>query len=197
MDNLNVEKRVKHVHHEAKKTRKCGKVPGILYGKSLENTLIEVGANQLNQYILKEGTNSVIDVHLNGKSHKALIKEVQRDILTRKIIHLDLEEVNAHTKVIANIPINFVGEEKLVRNGVVLQKQKDMLKVKCEAKDIPKIFDIDISDAKVGDNFKVSDIEVAKEISVMDSLDSVIATISFEYEEVETDDEEVAQVKAE
>ncbi|MGL5577003.1 MAG: 50S ribosomal protein L25 [Sarcina sp.] len=180
MENLNIEKRVKHTHHEARKTRRCGKIPGVLYGKAIENTLIEVGAIELNQYILQEGINSVVDVTLDGKSHKTLIKEVQRDPITRKIIHVDLEEVDAHKKVTANVPVSFTGEEQLIKHGVVLQKQKDNIKVKCEADSIPKTINIDVAKAKVGDNFKISDVEFASEISIMDSLDSVIATVSFE-----------------
>lgn len=191
MENLNIEKRVKHTHHEARKTRRCGKIPGVLYGKSVKNTLIEVGALELNQYILQEGINSVVDVNLNGESHKTLIKEVQRDPITRKIIHVDLEEVNEHTKVTTNVPVSFIGEEKLVRNGVILQKQKDNIKVKCEASCIPKTINIDVAKAKVGDNFKVADVEFASEISIMDNLESVIATVSFEQKrpEMEIDTE--------
>ncbi|MGL4656234.1 MAG: 50S ribosomal protein L25 [Sarcina sp.] len=189
MENLNIEKRVKHTHHEARKTRRCGKVPGVLYGKAIENTLIEIGAIELNQYILQEGVNSVLDVNLEGKTHKTLIKEVQRDPITRKIIHVDLEEVDSHKKVTANVPVSFTGEENLIKNGVVLQKQKDNIKVKCEADCIPKTINIDVAKAKVGDNFKIADVEFGSEISIMDSLDSVIATVSFEQKRQETVEE--------
>ena len=185
MENLNIEKRVKRTHHEARKTRRCGKVPGVLYGKSIQNTLIEVGAIELNQYILHEGMNNVVDVNLEGQAHKTLIKEVQRDPITRKIIHVDLEEVNEHTKVTANVPVSFTGEEMLIKNGIVLQKQKDNIKVKCEASSIPKVVNIDVAKAKVGDNFKVADVEFANEISIMENLESVIATVSFEQKRVE------------
>lgn len=193
MENLNIEKRVKHTHHEARKTRKCGKVPGVLYGKAIENTLIEVGAIELNQYILQEGINSVVGVTLDGKAHKTLIKEVQRDPITRNIIHVDLEEVDVHKKVTASVPVSFTGEEQLIKNGVVLQKQKDNIKVKCEADSIPKTINIDVAKAKVGDNFKIADVEFASEISIMDSLDSVIATVTFEQKRQEP----VAEDKAE
>lgn len=193
MENLNIEKRVKHTHHEARKTRKCGKVPGVLYGKAIENTLIEVGAIELNQYILQEGINSVVGVTLDGKAHKTLIKEVQRDPITRNIIHVDLEEVDVHKKVTASVPVSFTGEEQLIKNGVVLQKQKDNIKVKCEADSIPKTINIDVAKAKVGDNFKIADVEFASEISIMDSLDSVIATVTFEQKRQEPVAEDEAE----
>ncbi|WP_297519178.1 50S ribosomal protein L25 [uncultured Clostridium sp.] len=196
MENLNINQRVKETHHGARKTRKEGKVPGILYGKASQNTLIEIGALELNQYILQEGVNSVVGVNLDGANHKALIKEVQRDAITRKIIHVDLAQVNAHEKVTANVPITFSGEEQLIKSGAVLQKQKDNIKVKCDADSIPKSINIDVTKANIGDNFKIADVEFASEISILDSLESVIATISYEQkrqEVVETVEEAVEE----
>ena len=180
MEKLNILIREKKTHHEARKTRREGKVPGILYGKAIKNMLFEVGAIELDRYIVEEGCNSLIDVDINGENHKAMIKEVQRDPVNRKIIHLDLQQVEEGKIVTANVPVNFVGEDNLVRNGIVLQKQKDSIKVKCEAENIPKAVTIDVAKAKVGDNFKISDVEFGQEISIMDSLDSVMASVTFE-----------------
>ncbi|WP_066872907.1 50S ribosomal protein L25 [Clostridium mediterraneense] len=180
MEKLNILIREKKTHHEARKTRREGKVPGILYGKAIKNMLFEIGAIELDRYIVEEGCNSLIDVDINGENHKAMIKEVQRDPINRKIIHLDLQQVEEGKIVTANVPVNFVGEDNLVRNGIVLQKQKDSIKVKCEAENIPKAVTIDVAKAKVGDNFKISDVEFGQEISIMDSLDSVMASVTFE-----------------
>ena len=180
MEKLNILIREKKTHHEARKTRREGKVPGILYGKAIKNMLFEVGAIELDRYIVGEGCNSLIDVEINGETHKAMIKEVQRDPVNRKVIHLDLQQVEEGKIVTANVPINFVGEENLIRNGIVLQKQKDSIKVKCEAESIPKGVTIDVAKAKVGEIFKISDVEFGQEISIMDNLDSVMASITFE-----------------
>lgn len=180
MEKLNILIREKKTHHEARKTRREGKVPGILYGKAIRNMLFEVGAIELDRYIVEEGCNSLIDVDINGENHKAMIKEVQRDPVNRKIIHLDLQQVEEGKIVTANVPVNFIGEDNLVRNGIVLQKQKDSIKVKCEAENIPKAVTIDVAKAKVGDNFKISDVEFGQEISIMDNLDSVMASVTFE-----------------
>lgn len=180
MEKLNIEQRTKKTHHEARKTRKAGKVPGILYGKAVQNTLFEVGALELDEYVMKEGTSSVASININGEDHKALIKEVQRDPLTRKIIHIDLEQIEAGKQVVANVPVNFVGEEKLLKSKAVLQKQKDSIKVKCDADNLPKFINCNIGEAKIGESFRLSDVEFASEISILDDLECVIATISCE-----------------
>ncbi|MGL5823181.1 MAG: 50S ribosomal protein L25 [Sarcina sp.] len=180
MENLNIEKRTKNTHHEARKTRRAGKVPGVLYGKAIKSTLFEIGSLELNEYISKEGCNSLLNVNLDGCEHKAIIKEIQRDPVSRNIIHIDLAKVDNHTKVTANVPVSFTGEERIIKNGAVVQKQKDSIKVKCEADCIPKVININLEGAKIGDNFKVADVEFGNEISVIDNLESVIATISYE-----------------
>lgn len=180
MGNLNIHKREKKTHHEARKTRKAGKVPGVLYGKAIENTLVEIGSLELNEYLYNQGSTGIVNVCLDGTEHKAVIKEVQRNAVTRDVIHVDFEKVEDNTTVTSNIPVNFVGEENLVKHGVVLQKQKDTVKVKCEATSIPKVINVDVTKATVGDNFKIADVEFGNEICIIDSMDSVLATVSSE-----------------
>lgn len=180
MENLNIEKRTKKTHHEARKTRKAGKVPGILYGKAVQNTLFEIGALELDEYIMKEGTNSIASVNIDGESHKTLIKEVQRDPMTRKIIHIDLEQIQEGEQIVASVPINFIGEEKLLKSRGVLQKQKDSIKVQCDANNLPKFVNCNIGNVEIGEVVKLSDVEFANEISVLDDLECIVATVSCE-----------------
>ena len=180
MGNLNINQREKPTHHEARKNRKAGKIPGILYGKTIQNTMIEIASLELNEYLYNEGATGIVNVCLEGNEHKAIIKEVQRDAITRDIVHIDLEKVEANTTVTASVPVSFTGEENLVRHGIVLQKQKDTIKVKCEADNIPKVINLDVTNAKIGDSFRLTDVEFANEICIVDSLDSVLATVSAE-----------------
>ena len=60
--------------------------------KHLSNTLFEIGEMELNEIISKHGQHGVINVELDGREHIALIKEVQREPVNHKIIHMDLEE---------------------------------------------------------------------------------------------------------
>ncbi|WP_297434982.1 50S ribosomal protein L25 [uncultured Clostridium sp.] len=180
MGNLNINQREKPTHHEARKNRKAGRIPGILYGKAIQNTMIEIASLELNEYLYNEGATGIVNVCLDGNEHKAIIKEVQRDAITRDIVHIDLEKVEANSTVTASVPVSFTGEENLVRHGVVLQKQKDSVKVKCEADNIPKVISLDVTNAKIGDSFRLTDVEFASEICIVDSLDSVLATVSAE-----------------
>ena len=189
MSNLEMNKRPIDVPNSAKKSRKNGKVPGVLYGNKINNLLFEVGELELCHEIGINGEHGVLEFNLDGESHRGLIKEVQRDPVTNKIIHLDLEELNGKNKVISSVPIHYVGEEYLNKKGVVLQKEKDSVKVECSIESLPKYIDFNIGKGNVGSVYKFGDLEVASEISILDDLNSVIASVIYERKTVKDNNE--------
>jgi large subunit ribosomal protein L25 len=178
MENLQVRARMKNTAHDAKKVRRNGLVPGILYGEKLNNMMFEIGEMELSKEISKGGEHGVLDVDINGTSHKTLIKEIQRDPVNHKIIHIDLEEISGDKKIISEVPVIFNGEENVGRVGGILQKEKGSVKVQCKADMLPKYINVNIANCKIGDVFRVSDIEAASEITFMESLDNVLASVT-------------------
>lgn len=189
MSNLEMNKRPIDVPNSAKKSRKNGKVPGVLYGNKINNLLFEVGELELCHEIGINGEHGILEFNLDGESHRGLIKEVQRDPVTNKIIHLDLEELNGKNKVISSVPIHYVGEEYLNKKGIVLQKEKDSVKVECSIESLPKYIDFNIGKGNVGSVYKFGDLEVASEISILDDLNSVIASVIYERKTVKDNNE--------
>lgn len=190
LENLNINLRTKQANHDAKRARRNGRVPGIIYGKDINNLLFEIGELELNSAILSQGEHGTLNVNIDGDNVNTLIKEVQRDAVTKKIIHIDLEKIEQNKAITSRVPIHFIGEELATKNGRILQKNKDGINVQCTSENLPKFFDLDISNATVGNVYKVSDIEVGEEISILDNLDSVIASIGYEQKIPENIDEE-------
>lgn len=180
LENLSIKIRTKKANHDAKKVRKNGKVPGIIYGKDINNILFEISELELNSVISDKGEHGTLNINIDGNNVDTLIKEVQRDAVTKKIMHIDLEKIDENKVVVSKVPVHFVGEELATKNGRILQKNKDSISVECVSKNLPKAFNLDVSNAKVGNVYKISDIEVGNEISVLDNLDSVIASIGYE-----------------
>ena len=193
MTNLDLKKRDNNISNSAKKARRAGKIPGILYGKVAKNFLFEVGELELGKEISEQGEHGILNFNIDGKGHKALVKDVQRDPVSHKIIHLDLEELDGNQRIISSVPIRYVGEEMLTKKGVVLQKEKDSVKVECDADSLPKYVDMNIKQGIVGSVYKFGDLEVASEISIVDDLNSVIASISYERKTVSEDMEAVIE----
>ena len=187
MNNLNLIKRDMSISNNAKKLRKEGKVPGTVYGEKMNKFMFEVSELELAREISKNGEHGIINFDIDGEDHKALIKEIQRDPVTHKIIHLDLKQLNENEKIISNIPIYYEGENYLNQNGMVLQKEKDSIKIECNVDNLPKYLKINVNEGNNGNVFRVGDLEVAEELSVIDNLDTVIAAISYERKTVSDD----------
>lgn len=178
MEVLKCDKREKYTSHESRKERRAGKIPGILYGKGIVNYMFEVSELELNKEISINGEHGIIDMNLEGTNHKALIKEIQRDPVDHRIIHIDVEELKEDSKVTTEIPIVFMGENEVNKDGGIIQKEKSSIKVQCSASEIPRYINVDLSNLHLGDTYRVSDIELSKEIAVIDDLNTPIATIT-------------------
>jgi large subunit ribosomal protein L25 len=193
VNNLNLNKREANIPNNAKKLRRLGKVPGVLYGKTLNGFMFEVGELELCREISKKGEHGILNVNLNGDNHKTLIKSVQRDPVTHKIIHLDLEELEENQKIISSVPIHYIGEDTLNKRGMVLQKEKDRIKIECTADTLPKYVDINVNRSADGYVYRIGDLEVASELSIIDNLATVIASVSYERKTVSDDMERVIE----
>ena len=177
MEELVLNKRIKNTSNSAKKERKRGIIPGVIYGKELGNLMFEIGEMDLVSELKTSGEHGVVNFNLDGYNGTAVIKDVQKDSITHKIMHIDLEEVRPDTNIVAEVPIRFNGKDFLGQKGVVLQSQKDFVKVSCKPEDLPKGIDIDVSKAQIGSVYKLSDLEVGAEFSIVDDLSSVCASV--------------------
>ncbi|WP_160678594.1 50S ribosomal protein L25 [Clostridium sp. C8-1-8] len=181
MENIKLNSRDNKIGKTAGKVRRSGKVPGIVYGKGMQNFMFEIGELELNHVITEYGEHGVIDIDLNEQKKTVLIKELQRDPVTHKVIHLDLETIDKNQKIITTVPLHFKGEGILNSYGAIIQKEKSSIKVSCTPDNLPKYLEVDISQSSIGSTYKVSDIEVGQEISIIDDLNTVLGSVSYEH----------------
>ena len=142
MECLNLKKRTINSSHSAKKLRRQGIVPGVLYGGNRQNFLFEIGEMDLNKEILNNGEFGLVNINIDGHEEKALIKEVQKNPVTHEIIHIDLESVTKDKIVNAEVPIKYCNESLVKKNGAIIQKERDTVTVKCCSENIPKYIEI-------------------------------------------------------
>lgn len=186
MENLVCETITTKASHQAKKERKNGFVPGNLYGKGIENVSFRVPFIKLENLIEKHGEHGMIDVELEGKLHKALLKELQREPVSHKIIHIDLEEVSDDSIVQVNVPLKFTGESMINSLGGIIQKEKDSVRVRCKAGDILNSITVDISKMQVGDTVKNKDLTVPEGVVIEGDPESLILVIDYASKEEDT-----------
>ena len=177
MDELVLNKRLNKTANAVKQKRREGKVPGVVYGKKLGSLMFEIGEIELVEELSRNGEHGVLRFDLDGYNGTAIIKEVQKDPVSHKVIHIDLEEVSRYGMLETEVPIKLEGKEFLSTKGIVIQTQKDSVKISCKAQDIPKSIDVNVSNAKLGSVYKLSDLEVGSEISIIDNLSTVFASV--------------------
>lgn len=198
MENLQVNQREKKTRHSSRQYRRKGLVPGVIYGKGINNFLFEIGELELNHALSVTGEHGLLSINSQEGSLNTLIKEVQRDPVTRRVLHIDLEKVEGNEEIETAVPINYVGEEYINKLDAVLQKNLDSIKVKCSPSNIPKGVNLNVGRAKPGDQFKIADVEFGNEITVVDDLNSIVASVSYDQKIItqEVVDQEVAENRA-
>lgn len=198
MENLQINQREKKTRHSSRQCRRKGLVPGVLYGKGINNFLFEIGELELNHALSVTGEHGLLNINSQEGSLNTLIKEVQRDPVTRRVLHIDLEKIEGNEEIETVVPINYVGEEYINKLDAVLQKNIDSIKVKCSPSNIPKGVNLNVGRAKPGDQFKIADVEFGNEITVVDDLNSIVASVSYDQKIItqEVVDQEVAENRA-
>ena len=198
MENLQINQREKKTRHSSRQCRRKGLVPGVLYGKGINNFLFEIGELELNHALSVTGEHGLLNINSQEGSLNTLIKEVQRDPVTRRVLHIDLEKVEGNEEIETVVPINYVGEEYINKLDAVLQKNIDSIKVKCSPSNIPKGVNLNVGRAKPGEQFKIADVEFGNEITVVDDLNSIVASVSYDQKIItqEVVDQEVAENRA-
>lgn len=177
MEELKLNKRINERCNEARKIRREGKVPGVIYGKKIGNLMFQVEKTALEKELAVSGDYGVLSFDLDGEKGTAVIKEVQKSPVSNKVIHLDLEAVDKNEKMETEVLINFIGKELLESKGEILQIQKDLVKVSCKPEDLPKSIDFDVTAGEVGKVYTFKDLKFSGEVTVVDELSTVIGSV--------------------
>jgi len=170
----------------AKKVRRGGDVPGIVYAKG-DN--VNVNINTASLKILKSinfSESTIIDMQITGdkvENPHVLIKNTQYHPVTENVIHLDFMRVALDEKIRVHIPIAVRGEAKGVKEGGVLEQIMYDLTVEALPLDIPHKVEVDVSELAIGWSLHVSDIKVPANVRVVNHAEETVVTVVSHIEE--------------
>ncbi|MDD2574219.1 MAG: 50S ribosomal protein L25, partial [Firmicutes bacterium] len=97
----------------ANRLRSKGRVPGIIYGQGSENTPVEIDGKELNRLLRHYGESSLVGLDIDGGVKTVLIKEVQRDPVSRQVLHVDFQETRFDQRIKTVVPVVLVGRERI------------------------------------------------------------------------------------
>ncbi len=157
--------------------RHSGKVPGILYARTIAPIPVAVLENAINPFVFTSEAH-IINVKLdNQQEYDCILKDVQFDPVTDRILHFDLQGLVSGEKIEVEVPVLFTGIPAGVRDGGLLQQFHHKVTVKCVPADIPEHIELDILDLKIGQAIHASDIKIAG-VELQHSDDTVIVQVS-------------------
>ena len=135
-------------------------VPGIFYSKSTEPIPIYLAEGALRPLVYTAETH-IVNLKIDDQDeYKSIVKNVQFDPVTDKVIHFDLQGISADQEIEIEVPIVIEGQSKGVREGGIVQLSMHKLQIACLPGNIPEHVTIDISDLGIGDAVHVKDLKL-------------------------------------
>ncbi len=162
----------------ARQARLKKKVPAVVYGHGRASQSLEVDAQTLEQMLTgKEPSSTVVELTVDGKKARALIREIQRHPVRPDIIHIDFYEIHADEKVKLKVPVHLVGTPDGVRNaGGVLDQVTRELEIEVLPEHIPDRVELDVTVLTIGHSVHVSDLAIPN-ATILTHADLTIATV--------------------
>ena len=158
------------------KVRSEGRIPAIVYGHKKTPVAISLDAHNFVEG-LHHG-HRLIDVQIDKKKEKIIVKDLQYDYLGKNIIHADLMRVDISETIKVTVPIELKGAAaaKGTHEGGIIEEHADHLEIECRATDIPETIVVFVKDIGVGDALHAGDITLAEGVKLVSSPETLLVT---------------------
>lgn len=178
-----------------KELRRNGVIPCIYYSKGKDPIVFSVEEVALKPLVFTSETHIINLSFENEDPIGTIIKDIQFDPVTDRVVHVDFHGITLGQKLEIQIPINFVGSAIGVKEGGILQEVLHKLDVECLPRHIPENLSVDVTDLTVGDSIHIRDLEF-ENITILNHDDTtVVSVITPRVEEVDEVEDEVEEAE--
>lgn len=167
--------------HQARRLRRDGKIPAILYGPKVQPVPLELNKKEFSTRVAgSEGSHLV---RLKSASSTladkvALVKAMQYHPISGEVIHADFYEVDLTAKIQVAVPLHFVGKAAGVVRGGILQPIVREIQVECLPLDIPEFFNVEVSALDIGDSIHVEELPMPEGVTAVFESDFALVTVA-------------------
>ncbi len=155
----------------AKAVRRQGDVPAVIYGGNLAPQMLVLEHNEILKHLVHEAVYShVLDVIVDGKAEKAVLKGVQRHPAKSRVLHMDFMRVNESDKIKVRVPFHFINEATSVgvkKGGVAAHAMVDV-EVTCLSSLLPEFIAVDLANVDVGESVHLSDLVLPAGVEIFE-----------------------------
>ncbi len=194
---LNVSAREETGKGNARKLRRAGKIPGVVYGPERDPLPLTVDPHEVWELL---GENAIVELKIfdgdeEVETETTMIKDYQEHVIKDMLLHVDFQAISMDEKITVTVPTELTGTSIGVKEGGVLQQLMREVEVECLPEDIPESLEVDISELDVGDSFQISDLEEKEEYDILHDSDDVLVTVVPPSEEVTEEEETLVDVE--
>jgi len=176
---LTAKNRQKSGSAEARRIRRAGRIPAVLYGRSGKSVSLDIDAREFILGTKGISESTIVKVDVEGKSFDAFVKDMQRNIIDGKILHIDFYEVESGVVLRAKVPLIISGNPVGVREGGIFENPLHEIEVECLPKDLPERIEVDVSGLKINQSVHVKDITLAEGVKLISVGEQVVALVKF------------------
>jgi large subunit ribosomal protein L25 len=182
---------------KVKALRRDGKVPAVIYGSEIEPTSITLDYREVRQTLKDAGANTLLTIQMDGQEFITLVREQQREVISRNLLHVDFQAVSLEEVITTTVPIAVEGEAPAVSEyNALLVTELDELHIEAKAKDLPDFIEVDVTGlTEIGNNILIQDLKVSDEVKILEDPDEIVIVVaSPTVLEIELEEEEEADL---
>ena len=176
----------------ARRLRRDGKIPGVLYEKGIENIHFAVDLIEMTAIVRNDGANAIVELELDGEKLMAMVKHIDQNVITLDIDHIDLFGIKRGEKVTVEVPVVMEGE---AAPGAVVLQETDYVEIEIDALSIPDELTVSIEGKEIGDALYASDVKLPEGAELISDAETLIVNVT--YEQVDEDLEAEAEAAEE
>jgi large subunit ribosomal protein L25 len=184
--------------NDARRVRRDGKIPYIVYGAGKDSLSVSVDPRQVTRILNSEtGHNTIFDLALDGDKTKAMIVDWQYEPIKGKLLHIDLKRIAMDKKLTVKVPVFLKGEAAGVKQqGGILEQMLREVEIECLPADIPSHIDADVTELTFGKVLRVSDLPHSAKLKFLTDANQPVAHVTSVKEEVVVTPEAAAEAAA-
>jgi large subunit ribosomal protein L25 len=172
-------KRVGAGSSDARRVRRAGRIPAVIYGRSGSAVTIDLNALEFSTGVKGISGSTIVKVNVDGSAVDAFVKDTQRNILNGQILHVDFYEVETDTLLRARVPLHITGNPVGVRNGGIFESPLHDIEVESLPRNLPERINVDVSALDVNQSIHVRDLALGDGVRLISGGDQVVALVKF------------------
>ncbi|AKK08279.1 50S ribosomal protein L25/general stress protein Ctc [Corynebacterium testudinoris] len=161
----------------ARRLRRAGKIPGVIYSGHTENVHFAVDRLEFTAVVRNHGSNAIVEFDIDGEKHLTMVKHIDQNVLTFDIDHVDMLAINRDERVEVEVPIVAEGE---VFAGAMLIQEADTLLVEADVLSIPEELVVSVEGIEAGNVIAAGDIALPEGVTLANDPELLVFNITFE-----------------